>query len=278
MKKIDAIFGECVALKDGGVDALVAPELGMSLVRFSVDGESLLDLQREQVFLEYRKGLGPIILPFFGQRVKFPELNYDQFPHVHHLRRLNIKDPFQHGVGRYASWSFEQDNNRVTGHLKGDDRLHDCKLKQLTGFDFTASLTYSLTGRTLEIAFDVAANRPIATGIHFYYDLKNRDSASVTIPQDNQTDVVRFDRGLDDVFIPSTASEQVTYTLETDTYILKTRVRVVGPPSETFNSVVVFSPENEGYACIEPVSYIVRSENNKRTNRGKILITPTSKN
>jgi galactose mutarotase-like enzyme len=277
MKKIDEKFGECVTLKDGGVDALVAPELGMSLVRFSIDGESLLDLRREQAFLEYRKGLGPVILPFFSQRAEFPELNYDQFPHVEYLRKSNVRDPFQHGVGRYASWSFEQDNDRVTGYLKGDDRLGGYTLKDLTGFDFAASLTYALTGGTLEIAFDVAADHPVATGIHFYYDLKNRDTASVTIPQEDQTAVVRFDRGLDDVFLPAKSSQEVSYTLETDSYVLNTRVKTAGPPPETFDSVVVFSPEDESFACVEPVSYVVRSDNAKRTNRGKILLTPTSK-
>ncbi len=277
MKRIDEVYGECVALKDGEVDVLVAPGLGMSLVRFSVKGEQLLDLHREEEFLEYRKGLGPIILPFFSQRAKFPELNYDRFPHVEHLRKLNVGDPFQHGVGRYASWIFQEDNNRVTGYLKGDDRLHDYQLKELTGFDFTASLTYSLIEGTLEIAFDVTADHPVATGIHFYYDLKNRGTASVTIPEKDQTTVLRFNRGLNDVFTPSKASEEVTYTLETDSYILNTRVRVMGPSPETFDSVVVFSPDNEGFACIEPVSYVVRSENTKRTNRGKMLLTPASK-
>ena len=277
MRTIEEVYGKCVALNDDGLEAIVAPGMGMSLIRFSVGGEQLLDLDREQAFLDYRKGLGPIILPFFGQRKIFPQLDYDIFAHVEHLRKSNVRDPFQHGVGRYASWTFTEDKNSVTGYLRGDDRLHDCELRDLSGFDFTASLTYSLVGGTLEISFDVTADNPVATGIHFYYDLKNRDTASVTIPQKDGMAVMRFDRGLDDVFKPSGDSEEVTCTLETDSYILDTRIRTIGPPQDTFDSVVVFSPDSESFACIEPVSYIVRSENTKKTNRGKILLKPTLK-
>ena len=208
---------------------------------------------------------------------EFPDLDYDRFPHIQHLLLSNVKDPFQHGLGRYASWSYEQNNNQVIGFLKSDDRLHDYTLRELAGFDFTASLTYSLREGSLEIAFDLVADHPVATGIHYYYDLKNRNTASVMIPQDDLTTTVLFDRALDDVFIPSTNSEEVTYTLQTETYILNTRVKTVGPPAETFDSVVIFSPENENFVCIEPISYVVRSENHKRTNRGKILLTPISK-
>ena len=133
MKDIEERFGECFSLNDGRVDALVTPRLGMSLVRFSVEGEQLLDLRREQLFLEYRKGLGPIILPFFGQRRKFPELDYERFPHVEHLRKSKVRDPFQHGVGRYASWIFEEKDNKVTGFLRGDDLLHGYKLRHRFG-------------------------------------------------------------------------------------------------------------------------------------------------
>jgi len=277
MKKLDEVYGKCVVLDDDGVEAIVAPGMGMSLIRFSVGGEQLLDLNREQAFLDFRKGLGPIILPFFGQRRTFPQLDYGIFAHVGHLRKSNVKDPFQHGVGRYASWIFEEEKNIVTGYLRGDDRHYGCKLRELTGFDFNASLTYSLVGGALEISFDVSADHTVATGIHFYYDLKNRDTATVTIPQKDEITKVRFNRALDDVFKPTAKSEKVTCTLETDSYILDTRIRTIGPPEDTFDSVVVFSPDSESFACIEPVSYTVRSENTKKTNRGKILLKPTLK-
>lgn len=277
MKKLDKAYGKCVVLDGERVQAVVAPGMGMSLVRFSVDGEQLLDLKREQAFLDYRKGLGPIILPFFGQRSTFPELDYDRFVHVEHLRKSNVRDPFQHGVGRYASWAIEEDKNSVTGYLRGDDRLNDFMLRDLTGFDFTASLTYRLVDGALEISFDVSADHTVATGIHFYYDLKNRGTATVKIPQKDGITTVRFDRALDDVFQPAEASGEVTCTLETDSYSLDTRIRTTGAPEDTFDSVVVFSPQGESFACIEPVSYLVRSENTKQANRGKIFLKPISR-
>ena len=277
MKKLDEAYGKCVVLDDGRVETVVVPEMGMSLVRFSVEGEQLLDLSREQAFLDFRKGLGPVILPFFGQRSAFPELDYDRFTHVDHLRKSNVRDPFQHGVGRYASWAVEESKNGVTGYLRGDDRLNDCMLRDLTGFDFNASLTYRLVDGALEISFDVSADHPVATGIHFYYDLKNRDTATVKIPQKDGTTTVRFDRGLDDVFQPALARGELTCILETDSYSLDTRIRTTGAPEETFDSVVVFSPEGESFACIEPISYIVRSENTKKANRGKIFLKPILK-
>ena len=77
MKKLDEVYGKCVVLDDKRVREVVAPGMGMSLVRFSVECEQLLYLNREQASLAYSKELGPIILPFFGKCSTFSKLDYD---------------------------------------------------------------------------------------------------------------------------------------------------------------------------------------------------------
>lgn len=58
MRTIEEVYGKCVALNDDGLEAIVAPGMGMSLIRFSVGGEQLLDLDREQAFPRLQKGIG----------------------------------------------------------------------------------------------------------------------------------------------------------------------------------------------------------------------------
>jgi galactose mutarotase-like enzyme len=250
----------------------------MSLVDFSVRGVPILDLTRQEIFLSFRKGLGPLILPHFNQDRRIPPTDRGRFPHARLLEERGIKDPFQHGVGRYVPWRFQAEGETVVGRIGGVDLYQEVPLRELEGFDFQAEVRYTLGEDGLEIAFDVSSREsPVACGIHFYYDLVDRGSAAVVLPLAGTAEerVLRLDRGLDQAFpFPKDRGERLSCLLRTAAYTLTTTVRVQGPPAETFDAVIVFSPEGESFACVEPLSYLPSAGNSKRAFRGKILLRP----
>ncbi|MFW5834474.1 MAG: hypothetical protein ACOCYE_10285, partial [Pseudomonadota bacterium] len=187
---------------------------------------------------------------------------------------------FQHGVGRYVSWEFKAEESSVKGTIHGSDKLQGHSLMELEGFDFTAQVTYRLLPESLEIIFDVSGDQPVETGIHYYYDIKNQETAKVFLPIEGKPDdfSMPVKGNLTGRFIPrKDLGDELTYTLDTDTYRLGTTVKVIGDPEETFDTITVFSPENETFVCVEPISSLSRQSNVKTVNTGSILLTPTLK-
>ena len=272
-------FGACVELETGPMRAVISPALGMSLVAFTVGGVSVLDESRQLQFLDIRKGLGPLILPHFGAAPFRPDADLGSIPHVARLKAIGVDDPFQHGVGRYSAWAIEADGEKVRGTIDGNTRLAGIPLADLEGFGFEAAVTYELDAEGLKIAFDLAGEKPVAGGIHFYYDLVTRQTARVELsveeaPADDG--VLRLDfRGAHNKgYHARGTQEYCTHRLTTDRYTLDTTVRVRGPASQTFDSVILFSPEGQQFACIEPLSYRHDGQNEKRAFQGTIRLTP----
>ncbi len=275
-------FKRCFELEKDGLRALIAPEMGMALVDFSVSGVSLLDRATEDDFLAYRKGLGPLILPHFNQSGYLPE-NIDErvFPHIMVLREHGVKHPFQHGIGRYIPWRVEKveegdDESSITGIITGEDRFSGIEFKELTGFNFVARVSYRLSSDGLFVAFDVKGEGPVVTGIHYYYDLINRETAEVEFTdKSGKRNILKFDRGFDDIFVPgSRFGDYSTCTLRTERYKLDIVFKIRGLPEEIFESLVVFSPAGESFVCIEPLSYNPRGIAKKKYNCGVILLRP----
>lgn len=268
------LFGECVVLENRGMRVVVSPAFGMSLIDFAVDGEALLDTTRTETFHACRKGLGSLILPHFNQRKDFPDVETEAFPHVAHLRRLGVRDPFQHGVGRYAPWRYQAAGSSITGCLEGQDLLGGCRARAITGFDFAARVSYRLVDGGLGLELELTADAPVEAGIHYYYDLKDRCSATVQMPLEgsDQPAVFGFQQAYDDVFHPAHHTDCVTYTLTTATYLLRTRVPVCGHPEENFDAVVLFSPAQASFVCIEPLTFAQRSENTRKRIRTEIVL------
>ena len=268
------LFGECVALKNQNIRAVISPIFGLSLIDLCFQDIPILDRSREQAFFESRKGLGPLILPHFNQRESLPEVDFEAFEHVHYLRNMNVRDPFQHGVGRYAEWRYTADTDSVTGRLSSTDHIQGYAISQITGFTFDAEVCYRITETGLNIKFELTAEQPVEAGIHFYYDLKNRESAAAELPLEGQSETVvfLFDRGHDKTYRPSKTNRFATYILKTDRYVLRTIVPVLGDPSSTFDAVTLFSPEGERFVCIEPLSFSQTGQNEKRSFRGSILL------
>jgi len=207
------LFGECVVLENRGMRAVVSPAFGMSLIDFAVDGEALLYATRTETFHACRKGRGPLILPHFNQRKEFPDVDTEAFPHVAHLRRLGIRDPFQHGVGWYAPWRYQAADSSITGSLEGQDLFGGYRISAITGFDFAARVSYRLADGCLRLELELTGDAPVEAGIHYYYDLKDRHSATVQMPLEgsDQPAVFGFQQALDDVFHPARNTDYVTY-------------------------------------------------------------------
>jgi hypothetical protein len=276
------LYGECIELAFDRMRATISPGLGLSLVAFTIDGTPILDPSRQQAFLDIRKGLGPLIGPHFGEGAFRPAIDPAAFPHVSGLRAMGIADPFQHGVGRYCAWTFEADGQTVRGRIDGKTRLAGMPLAELEGFDFQAAVSYALDAQGLRIAFDLAGEKPVAAGIHFYYDLVERKTASVELPVEEAAaggPSLRLDfrQGHNTVFHPRLATELCTYRLTTTRYVLDTTVRVLGEAARTFDSVILFSPAGERFACVEPISYRRDGDNPKRVFRGEILLAPQAR-
>lgn len=276
------LYGECVELAFGRMRATISPGLGLSLVAFTLDGTSILDLGRQRAFLDIRKGLGPLIGPHFGEGAFRPSIDPAAFPHVSGLRAMGITDPFQHGVGRYCAWTFEAHGKTLRGTIDGKTRFCGTALAELEGFDFQAAVAYTLDAAGLRISFDLTGDKPVAAGIHFYYDLVDRHSARMELPVEEALAggpalLLDFRQGHNTVFHPRLSAERCTYRLTTARYVLDTTVRVLGEASRTFDSVILFSPAGERFACIEPISYRRDGENSKQVFRGEILLTPRSR-
>ena len=261
----DKLFGKCYRLEEDSIKAVIAPEMGMSLVDFSVEDTQILDVSRTNYFLKYRKGLGPLILPHFNEEGFVPEVKESDFPHIKYLKEDGVKHPFQHGIGRYVKWKAKGKENSITGFIEGSMTVSGYTFKELAGFNFKATVSYTIREGALEIYFSISGDKPVVFGIHYYYNLVNRDTAKVEIPrQDGGIGIIRFNRNYNDDLKP--ASNFVTLT--TDKYSLETTFKSAENSEDYFNSVVIFSPENESFVCIEPLSYM------PGVNSGTVFLKP----
>lgn len=272
-------FGHTVSIKSGDIEITTAPELGFSLVSFRYRGLEILDTRLKEDFLAIRKGLGPLIVPHFNQQAAVPQgVDKQAFPHVAALEARGVRHPFQHGIGRYVSWEHTVDGNTVRGRIDGAMSWRGHSLADLTGYNFSAQVVYSVEEDGLKIAFDVSGDRPVAAGIHFYYNLFEKSVAGVRLPagcEAGEADLrlsEPIDKGFPVKHLP--ARTEAACTLVTDSYSLVTRFPTGGDPETSFDTVVIFCPAGGGFACIEPVSYRLGSENTKKRFRGAIRLQP----
>jgi galactose mutarotase-like enzyme len=283
------------------IEAVVSPDMGMSLLHFSIDRVPILQKSRQKDFVEGRKGFGPLILPHFNQRASYPAVPdtvLKQSAHISYMKKNGINDPFQHGIGRYASWDYEvrtdEEKVSVAGTLTGETEYHGIPVSDIVGFDFTAFVTYTLSKGNLTVKLDITGDEPVAAGIHFYYAVPQKGESAVSMSVDSigklgddslfefsshQKDgkffTLSLKGGHDTVFYPvNEADGFARYKLKTPDYRLDTRVRVQGNKEETFDSVVVFSPEDADFVCIEPLSEENGLVPSKKKFSGEIILHP----
>lgn len=277
-----------ITLKNKRIKIVIAPDMGMALLDFSIDNISILNQKLKSDFYKTRKGLGPVIFPHFNQAslVTFDIINrsdkiYKLFPHIKYLQKLGISHPFQHGVGRYVPWNFKVNKNSLTGILSGDDEFGNIKLKKLNGFDFKSKIVYILNEDNLVIKYEVLGEKPIATGIHFYYDLIDTKSLihlNAYRHDGTKIENMFLNKDHNEILCPVADKDGFSYCLlQTSKYDLLTKILTKGNSHKIFESIIIFSDIKKKFVCIEPISYKILERNTKLEHFSEIKLVPKSK-
>ena len=276
-----------IQLENEKIKAKISPEMGMALTSLKIHDTEILNQDLKDNFIRTRKGLGPIILPHFNQvsPIAYKDTNpddelYKVFPHIQHLRELGILHPFQHGIGRYVAWTYQIKKNTIIGYISGNDKVNRIKLKDLNGFDFNAKVIYKLFQDYINIELDVSGDMPVASGIHFYYDLVNNKSKIYLNAYHNnyEVEIIALNENHDDILIPVADENGLSRCLlQTSRYNLLTEFIVKGSSNSVFESLIIFSNTEKNFVCIEPLSYKVGTKNTKLNHNGVIKLIPLDK-
>ncbi len=165
------------AAKDGTLyEATFLPEKGMNLISFKKGGVEIIDQSTRSLFEERYAGLGALIGPHFHHRkeelitsVPFEE----RFPHIARVKAKGVKEPFSHGIARYAPWNYSAKENRITARITGNDTWQDVLLSSLEGYIFAVYMDVELREEGLFLELSVEADRPSVVGAHYYYAIGN---------------------------------------------------------------------------------------------------------
>lgn len=250
------------------------PEMGMNMASYKKGDIEIIDQSTKPQFEDNFSGLGPLIGPHFYRRRPevLPKLADEKaFSHIARIKEKDTKtDPFTHGVGRYAPWSYEHDENSIKATLKGSDTWAGLTLKEIEGQDFTMTFTSTLTPKGLNINFSVVSEADSIVGIHYYYHLpqgrgrvigkvKNQylDINEIkTIPTtwnfDPSTHELEYilDKHTDFAFHPFPDPTIGDILLDTETYQLRTQFESVSEEC----SFQLYHPKGASFVCVEPTS------------------------
>ncbi len=264
------------------LEAVFLPQFGMNLVSYSKQGFEVIDGETIDLFTERFAGLGALIGPHFHRRdekqlpaIKGAEL----FPHIEKVQQKGVADPFSHGVARYVPWSqYKQDGHRMIAILTGEDQLGDVKLKDLEGQNFKMVMEASLEPHGLEMVLKVSSELPSVCGLHYYYKkgaansfvhgahlqsvYKNSQGDKTQVPQ-NWLSTYRDGEGVEvrSLHLPlGSQKEDIDFT-----FYPESNFSIMGLGTEDYllsicrnhgkgQSWQVYSPKEEGFACIEPIS------------------------
>lgn len=272
-------FGRIESISSGGHTVAIAPDMGFAIVSWRLNGREILASETRHRFLKARKGLGPLILPHFNQAGPIPQVDVTSFPHVDYLRAGGIDHPFQHGIGRYVPWTTKSTPTSIVGRISGSHTLGGYALRDLTGFDFSALVRYRVFGNRLGVHLSVSGERPVAAGTHFYLSFAGAASAEVFLPNwaGGGTHTVTHEAAVDRVFPvkPPVQFRVAHTTLRTAGYELDVSFPVGVRPAHSFGSLIVYSPRDASFVCVEPISYAVPERNDKRHFSSTILFSLT---
>jgi len=254
------------------LQATFLPDKGMSLISYRKGGLDVLDPATRLDFETYGAGLGCLIGPHFYlqkeewiQPIKDPSL----FPHLLFTEKKGYKDPFSHGIGRYAPWKYEATERTISAKLCGKDIWKGTALSELEGADFTLRVDAELTPQGLNIALHASSTRVCVIGLHYYYLLPPGKAQVTALVKDVYNNKGKFmpiekrwiKKGSNHLmfdlrefadygFLPLKEDHSGEVQLETSTY--KLRICYQGASEEV--SWQLYHPENATFVCIEPIS------------------------
>jgi galactose mutarotase-like enzyme len=164
------------------------------------------------------------------------------------LQEIGIPHPFQHGIGRYVAWNYQLNDNAIIGTISGEDKVNGFTLKELNGFNFYAKVIYRLLDDDVSIKIEITGEMPVASGIHFYYDLVDEDSTISLDAYQKQEKIntIYLNKNHDDVLTPISDKRSFVHVLlRTSRYNLLTKFRAEGDPDKVFESLIIFSDINK---------------------------------
>jgi len=249
------------------------PSRGMNLVSFKKGECEAIDQSTKPLFEKRFAGLGAMIGPHFHHRneaVIPPVKNEHLFPHIAEVRAHGSKEPFSHGIGRYAPWTLETiTENSIKAVLSGEHLWNDVKLKELEGQDFRMYYEAKLRPTGLEIELSVNSETESVVGLHTYYALGGGSARIRTRVQERYIDkseekkipkewgygddhnlLYRLDKETDFGFHPYPDSLHGTVNLECESHGIQ--VQYFSEHAE--NSFQVWHPKEASFVCIEPLS------------------------
>lgn len=270
---METITLECSSPDGKRVFAQFAPEKGMNLLSYRLEQLEVIDPSTRSLFDERAAGLGALIGPHFHHRPEraIPVIKDETlFPHIAGLRSKGIKEPFSHGIARYAPWRvLSSTTNSIIAEISGKDTWNGVVLSDLEGQNFTMQMKASLLNDGLHLKLSIVSETSSLVGIHYYYMLPNgkgkvtaqvRDQVRINrklqpIPKDwhfdsNHTLTFDLSQEADFTFRPYPDSLKGIILLETESYSLKTNYSCVCEE----NCWQLYHPQGASFVCIEPIS------------------------
>jgi len=261
-----------VVLQSGEYRAVFMPLQGMNMVSLKKGEIELIDQSTWPLFEERFAGLGPVIGPHFHrQKDEFLGSGFNEalFPHIARVKANGTKDPFSHGIARYAPWNYSASETKIKATICGNDLWRGCQLKSLEGTDFSMEYIAEIGGNGLNISLNVnCESRPCVAGLHTYYAIGggtgvissqikseyNDGGAFKPIPDrwyNRAHSHIKLDlnQEIDFGFLPSEGSH--------GRMLMESASRSLLIGYESINgelSCQVFHPKGASFVCIEPLS------------------------
>lgn len=156
-----------IQIKAGDYSALFVPSKGMNFVSLKKGEIEALDQSTYSLFEERCAGLGAMIGPHFHHRKVIPPVPHEErFPHIAGIKAKGGKEPFSHGIGRYAPWAVEVvTDTRIHAVLKGEDEWQGVLLRELEGQDFIMHYTATAKPEGLQIELSVKGETESVIGL-----------------------------------------------------------------------------------------------------------------
>lgn len=153
------------------------PEQGMDLSSYRKGEIEVIDQSTRPLFEERFAGLGALIGPHFHRK---PDndiaTGFDEslFPYIARVKAKGVKDPFSHGIARYAPWNYVHSETQIQATLSSKDTWNGVSLRDLEGQDFDMSFDVRLLPNGLFILYGITSENPSVLGLHYYYNLPNK--------------------------------------------------------------------------------------------------------
>ncbi|MEM1282785.1 MAG: hypothetical protein AAGG81_04450, partial [Chlamydiota bacterium] len=186
---MDEIVLKNVTQEGVPLEVTYLPGKGMNMVSYKKGDIEVMDLSTTPLFEERYAGLGSLIGPHFHKRK--PEVlpvlsNEDRFPHIARIRgKSGNVDPFSHGVGRYAPWTYEATEHSVKATLTGKDEWNGVLLKDIENQDFKMEFQAELQPDGLHLNLSVVSDSDSVVGLHYYYALPKKSGVVRSKVQNN---------------------------------------------------------------------------------------------